>query len=565
MTDQPKAAPVEPAPRPRGRKLPIVGYLLAIGLTALLTFVVAYVLVTMLQHQWDERQPFVLTSPVHEGSVDPRLWEPNWPQHYDSYARTVDMTYTRYGGSDGAPAPSRLEKDPWLKRMFAGYAFAIDFRERRGHAYMLYDQERTLRVLERPQAGACLHCHASSVVMWRRVGLEAIGKTLADAHGFEWEAVQRGFELTSTIPYRQAHAMLLMTPDGNPEKVEPMEGGTSVIHPTPAHQQPGIYGPTTQEALAAHAGVGHPISCIDCHDPLNMRLRITRPGLMQGLRDLAMSGDAVPHLASIERWRQGNRKEPYNPNQHASRQEMRSFVCAQCHVEYYCGPKATLFFPWGKGLKVEQIEAFYKNHTFPDGTPFYDWEHAETGARVFKAQHPEFEMWSQGIHARAGVACADCHMPYRRQGAQKITDHWIRSPLLMINAACQTCHNVPEDELRARAYTIQDRTHAHMARAGQAIVDMIDAIVAARNAGATPEQLAPILELQNRAQWRLDFVNAENSMGFHAPQEAVRIMGEAIDYARQAQVLANALHTGTVAPTRLPAPSETPRGEEYPR
>src|SRR5688500_15931465 len=118
---------------------------------------------------------------------------------------------------------------------------------------------------------------------------------------------------------------------------------------------------------------------------------------------------------------------------------MRSFACAQCHVEYYCAPKMTLFFPWANGLKAEQIEKTYENTKFPDGTAFHDFAHAETGAKVFKAQHPEFETWSQGIHARSGVACADCHMPYTRVGAAKISEHHIQSPLLMVNRSCQVC------------------------------------------------------------------------------------------------------------------------------
>ena len=134
---------------------------------------------------------------------------------------------------------------------------------------------------------------------------------------------------------------------------------------------------------------------------------------------------------------------------------MRSFVCAQCHVEYYCGPKTTLFFPWNNGLKVEEIESYYDSYKFSDGHRFYDWKHAETGAEVLKAQHPEFEMWSQGIHARSGVACADCHMPYMRQGAMKVSDHYVRSPLLMVNRACQVCHPQPEEELKSRVLTIQ--------------------------------------------------------------------------------------------------------------
>ena len=217
---------------------------------------------------------------------------------------------------------------------------------------------------------------------------------------------------------------------------------------------------------------------------------------------------------------------------------MRSFVCGQCHVEYYCGPKTTLFFPWNQGLKVEQIEKTYDAYKFPDGHRFYDWQHAETGAEVLKAQHPEFETWSQGIHARSGVACADCHMPYVRDGAQKVSDHWVRSPLLDVSRACQVCHPYPEAEIQARVAAIQDRTHQLLERAGTAATDMLDAIVAAKKGGASDADLAAAGALHKKAQWRLDFVAAENSMGFHAPQELARILAETIDYARQGELAA---------------------------
>jgi len=157
---------------------------------------------------------------------------------------------------------------------------------------------------------------------------------------------------------------------------------------------------------------------------------------------------------------------------------------------------------------------------------------------VLKAQHPEFEVWNQGVHARAGVACADCHMPYQRLGAQKVSDHWVRSPLLNVNRACQPCHPVPEKELEARVATIQERHHEMLQRAAAATTDMLDAIVAAKAAGAPPEELAEAMALHRKAQWRLDFVAAENSMGFHAPQELARVLAETIDYARQGQLAA---------------------------
>jgi nitrite reductase (cytochrome c-552) len=266
-----------------------------------------------------------------------------------------------------------------------------------------------------------------------------------------------------------------------------------------------------------------------------MELRVTRPGFIRGIQALAAGKEPVPHIPSIERWRQGNRAQPYDPNTDSTRQEMRSFVCGQCHVEYYCGPKATLFYPWNNGLKVEQIESYYDTYKFDDGHRFYDWQHAETGAEALKAQHPEFEMWSQGIHARSGVSCADCHMPYTREGALKVSDHWVRSPLLNISRACQVCHPYSEEEIQSRVAAIQNRTSTLMQRTSKALTDMLDAVAAAKNNGASQAQLSPLLELQRKAQWRLDFVAAENSMGFHAPAEAARILAESIDFARQGE------------------------------
>jgi nitrite reductase (cytochrome c-552) len=542
----------EPAPtrERRTRALAVLLALVAVGFFAVLALAM-----TIVRHREDAQRPFVRLVEVHENMSNPVPWGQNWPRQFDSYKRTVDVTRTRYGGSSAMPE-SKLDEQPWLRRLYAGYAFSIDYRERRGHAYMLYDQEVTERVLQRPQSGACLHCHASVVPMYRRLGLEALGRAAdADAEGrdFDWEAVNRGFELSARMTWADAHRELLLTPDGAPTGTPPLfPGGMHARARNPDGSA------RIDEVQDPHLGTGHPVSCVDCHDPQTMQPRVTRPGFMQGIADLAASDDPVPHLPSVERWREGSRVRPYDPNVDATRQEMRSFVCGQCHVEYYCATRETLFFPWGRGLKVEQIEQVFEEHAFPDGEPFYDWIHGETGARSFKAQHPEFEMWSQGVHARSGVSCSDCHMPYVREGAMKVSSHWVKSPLLSIQESCQGCHRVPESELLGKVHAIQDRTHALIGRAADAMTDMLDAIREAQAAGATTEQLAPILVLQRKAMWRLDFVSSENSMGFHADQESARILADSIDYSRRAQ--SAALRLRAPAAPDVTAPTEPVHG-----
>lgn len=509
--------------------------------------VVTWVLIVMFGHKQAARLPFVRVAEVTEISTDPEPWGRNWPQQFDGWKSTAGDEF--YGGSSALPE-SKLESNPWLKRLYAGYAFSIDYREARGHAYMLYDQTVTERVTQRPQAGACLHCHASTTVLYRRAGLEAMGLPTDDealARDFNMPAVIRGFEELSRKPYHEVLAMLYASPDGTPDENTPV---------FPAGPYGGFDGTIAgQPVPEGHAllGEAHPVTCIDCHDPKTMAVRITRPGFMLGMAALAESDSAVPHMPSVEKWRRGDRKQPYDPNVLASRQEMRSFVCGQCHVEYYCANKATLTFPWGNGLRMEDMEQFWEDFTFADGSEFHDYIHGETGAKIFKVQHPEFELWSQGIHARSGVSCTDCHMPYERVGAMKVTNHHVRSPMENINSACQQCHNVSEGDLRERVATIQNRTVALMERAAEAMTEMLDAILEAKASGVPDESLAEVFAMQRKAMWRLDFISSENSKGFHADQEAARILGESIDYSRRAQAMA----------LRLRAP-EAPSTEDMP-
>jgi nitrite reductase (cytochrome c-552) len=414
-----------------------------------------------------------------EETIDPAEWGKNFPRQFDGYRRTVDTERTKHGGSE---AFNKLEEDPRWRVLFAGYPFGVDYREERGHAYMLSDQDMTERVKQFKQPGACLHCHSSVLPAYRAAGIQA---GIPEAGGFDWPQVMKGFEDVCAMPYGEARQL-----------------------------------------------VEHPVSCLDCHDPETMQLRVTRPGFLNGIQALARSDDPVPHLPSIARWRAGARAREYDPNADASRQELRSFVCGQCHVEYYFkGSGKLLTYPWTNGLTADDIETYYDEtaqHT--------DWTHASSGAKLLKAQHPEFELWSQGIHARSGVACADCHMPYLREGAIKISDHHVRSPLLNVARACQICHRFPEEEMRARAEAIQDRTRTLLDRAEIATVDLIHAIESGKNDGLADDRLEAARKLHRKAEWRLDYISAENSMGFHAPQETARLLAEAIDFARQGQL-----------------------------
>src|SRR5262249_47605665 len=394
-------------------------FFIIVGVAVLATVVGVALLMNIFERKQEARNPFYRVVELTDDTEDPAMWGKNFPLQYDDYKRTTDQVRTHFGGSEALPrtptqadprsvvSQSRLEEDSRLRVMWAGYAFAKDFREERGHAYMLDDQIFTERQQVVQQPGTCILCHASVYVPYKKAGNGDLIK---------------GFEKVNQMPYFEARKLVM-----------------------------------------------HPVACIDCHDPSTMQLRVTRPGFIEGLRAFKASQGV----------------QDYDVNKQATRQEMRAYVCGQCHVEYYFkGPEKRLVYPWAKGLKVEEIQAYY------DEAQFKDWTHADTGAPVLKAQHPEFEMWNQGIHARSGVTCADCHMPYKREGALKTSNPPVPSQMPNTNRACQTCHKWPEEELKARVETIQERTYKLRNVAMDALMDLIKDLKGAKAAGKTDNELA---------------------------------------------------------------------------
>jgi nitrite reductase (cytochrome c-552) len=256
--------------------------------------------------------------------------------------------------------------------------------------------------------------------------------------------------------------------------------------------------------------IEQPIGCANCHEAGTMRLIVTNPALETALK------------AQGKDWKT------------FTRQEMRTVVCANCHVNYYFqGDGKLLTFPWTKGTNVDQVWQYYQDANFKD------WDHADSGAPMLKIRHPEYELYtSDSTHYKAGVACADCHMPYTRDGAAKFSTHDVHSPLLNPDAVCGQCHtNV--SYVVDRVKIIQDDVYNTKIAAEDAIVAAISAI---KNAAANPNVDAKLLadarQLHRQAQMYWDFISAENSMGFHNPSEALRILAKSTDLARQAQLKA---------------------------
>ena len=263
----------------------------------------------------------------------------------------------------------------------------------------------------------------------------------------------------------------------------------------------------------------NPVGCADCHNNETMELVITRPHLVRAL-------DSEGSL----------------PFADATHQDKRSLVCAQCHSEYYFKKTEwtdksgnekiakVVTFPWENGFAVEDMEQYY------DDRDFKDWTHKISKTPMLKAQHPGYEIYITGAHGKNKVACADCHMPYVREGGVKYSSHNVGSPLDNIANACLNCHRVTEKELRDTvARKLERKTELNLTATGVIGKAHLEA-GKAWELGATKEEMQDVLQDIRHAQWRWDFSIASHGSFFHAPEETLRILGSAINLGQEARL-----------------------------
>jgi nitrite reductase (cytochrome c-552) len=280
--------------------------------------------------------------------------------------------------------------------------------------------------------------------------------------------------------------------------------------------------------LDVHAKIPAPyqklgVTCVDCHDPKTMGLKLTHPVAIKAFEGIGM------------------------PQEKMTRQEMRSAVCGQCHVTYVI-PKdkemksVGLFFPW-QGSKPGDISVENIIKVIRSTPAHEEWKQNVTGFKVGFIRHPEYEFFTRNsTHFQAGAACADCHMPYTRVGANKISDHDVTSPLKTDMKACQQCHTESAQWLKDRVTAAQDRTVSLMNRSGYALAVAAKLFEMTHKAQAEGKKIDQPLydqakDLYLEALYRVIFIGAENSVGFHNPTEAGRICGDAVAMAMKSDGL----------------------------
>lgn len=283
--------------------------------------------------------------------------------------------------------------------------------------------------------------------------------------------------------------------------------------------------------------IRNPIGCGDCHNNKTMALRISRPALKEAYKSMGKD---------VEK---------------ASEQEMRSLVCAQCHVSYYFADKKTnkLVFPWKDGLTADDFDKYYER------VGFSDWTHPISGAKMIKMRHPDFEVYEQGIHAYRGVSCADCHMPYKAEGGIKYTDHMIRKPSDNVANSCQVCHRWSEDKVKTRIRSIQTKHKEMLKNAGDALTAAHIEIGDAVRLGAADAELEGVRHTIRRAQMYWDYVAANNGNGFHAPQECARVLDRSLSLALQCRLDANRIRAkhGALEPLAMPDLSTAEKAQAF--
>lgn len=418
------------------------------------TSIVVVFLLGLLASSITERRAeavFAYQPTVKLNQYEPRSaeWGKNFPMEYESYMETSDTSLrTLFNGNSMI---DMLEVDPRLVVLWAGYGFAKDYNQGRGHYYAIDDLRNSLRTGgptgpdDGPMLATCWTCKSPDVPRFMNEN------SVAEFYSGKWSA--KGAEIVNAI------------------------------------------------------------GCADCHNAETMELQISRPALIEGFQ--AMGKDITQ----------------------ATHQEMRSLVCAQCHVEYYFNKKTPvegvpyLTLPWKNGMTAEDMLDYYNE------IEFADWTHSLSKTPMLKAQHPGYEIYKSGIHAERGVSCADCHMPYQSQGGQKYTNHKMVSPLDNIAASCQVCHRESEATLSKNVF---DRQLKVIEIRDQAEILIVRAHVEAKAAwdvGATDTEMHESLQKIRAAQWYWDYAAASHGGSFHAPLETARIVGKAIKEAQDARIL----------------------------
>ncbi len=484
-------------------------------------------------HKKEESKTYpLMLNKVSDAEPSFEKWGKNFPSHLDDFKKMEHKSDENPNGTELIETPfggsfpySKIIRWPAATVFWNGYVFGVDYSKPRTHFYNQIDQIETKRNDKeymnahglpafKGQKGTCVNCHTGHLMAmmvdtdYKQLSENPTAAATKPMPFFDVKEngaqMKQAWTKMNSMPYKEVMDMV-----------------------------------ASKHGKDSHGGSHMGMSCADCHHPDDMSLRITRPAMVNAMVERGYEADA----------KQGIK---------ATRQEMRTMVCMQCHVEYYFNADSTPVFPWskwkkGEPFKIENFDQYYDEQLAKEDGFKSDYIHKDTGAKIVKMQHPESELFSTSVHARSGVTCADCHLPYKRSGSEKITDHFMVTPFNNLTASCKTCHPQSEQELKDRINFIQNRHAYELRNCENALLSFIQDVKVARAELAKHEKFASIADEKERkeaiskalkktllfhrkAHIRWDFSFSENSYGFHGDEEAARILGQCKEVARQGQI-----------------------------
>lgn len=397
--------------------------------------------------------------------------------HMDTYLSDDGKKAGKYGGS---AKTSKYLEIPNYVYLMGGHGFTLEYNEERAHKFMLKDHIE----IKRKQNAVCLQCKSTPITYY-------------------WNETRRGQPMFNKSQSWQS--MIDKLKADHPKTID--------------------YG----------------ASCTHCHDPHEGGYRLIRKAMVQSILErgtdpYSTKYNVVPKSPQ-ELEAKLNERGADGKLTAAARRMVGTLTCAQCHIEYTCGPgidkdKGILRddVPW---RKLADLEAYYKVKY----DLIQDWKHALTEEPGIKAQHPETEFFWGGSHYNYGASCASCHMAKDPTGKNP-KSHWLTSPLKQPEVTCGQCHELDlQDRLKAQAKD-QDTFWAKAQQAEAALAATLKLIEAAKAAGNTTAGLKTAKELFMRGLFWWEFTAvSENSAGWHNPVEGLANLDKAIQLANEAAAL----------------------------
>jgi len=320
----------------------------------------------------------------------------------------------------------------------------------------------------------------------------------------------------------------------------------------------------------------HPLNCFMCHDPHSAGPRVVRDALINAVVDRKLGTYPMDPVKSqqitmTKVWFQRGGKD-FRAIGLLNKPDS-NLMCAQCHVEYNCGPgfdlgdaakgkeptyikmddPRTNLFPWVNVLGYKNVMT---RPISEGGYNFKDFKHAGTGALLAKIQHPETETQWGSKHERAGVECKDCHMPKVKQSndGKAYTWHGQRSARYMKHDTCVRCHKEwTDEEAEYQIDAIQNYIRGKMVKSEFWIGQLIDTMHEAKNAGVDAATMGKAKEMQYDATLMWEWWTAENSDGFHNPDLARKSLDNSMTSSRDAIKMLREAMAALKAPPAAPA------------